>query len=309
MKYLITGIDGFAGKHLTKYLRTNDADIYGLHLHKQPEETDKNIYECDITDAKSITGIIAQIKPDIIIHLAALADVASSWKNVNTTFKVNLTGTINILEAVRQNNLNETTILNVCSGDIYGKAKENIITEETPLNPQNPYAVSKTSVDYMSKVYAKHLGLQIVTARSFNHSGPAQAPAFVISDFARQVALIEKGMQAPIIKTGNLESFRDFTDVRDIVKAYVLLGQKGKSGESYNVASSKLYKISNILAQLIDFSDKEIETTIDKDKLRPTDPKTTKISIDKIKKDTGWEPEIDIKTTLLDTLNWWRGNL
>lgn len=309
MKYLITGIDGFAGKYLSKHLHSKNADVYGLHKHKAPDETNPKIYECDITDSKNVSYIINTINPDCIIHLAAQADVAASWDNVATTLNVNLMGTVNILEALRYQNKKTVKMLNVCSGDIYGKVSQGSITETTPLSPQNPYAVSKAGVDYISAVYGKNLNIHVVTARAFNHSGPGQSPAFVISDFASQIAKIEKKQQEPVIKTGNLDSYRDFTDVRDIIKAYILLTEKGHAGEAYNIASGKLYKIKDILNILVSLSTTDINIVTDQNKLRPADPNPAIISTEKIFKDTGWKPEISLETTLSDTLNWWRENI
>lgn len=309
MKYLITGIDGFVGTHLEKHLHSKNADVYGLHLKKKPNENNSKIFECDITKAADIASIIADIKPDHIIHLAAQANVAASWDNVIDTLNINMMGTVNILEALRKQKLHNTKMVNVCSGDVYGKVAADVITEKTPLSPKNPYSVSKVSVDYISSVYAESLNIQVVNARAFNHSGPGQSPAFVISDFAHQIALIEKNKQEPIIKTGNLDSKRDFTDVRDIVRAYTLLSEKGLPGQAYNIASGNLYKISDILDMLLTFSETKIKIITDKNKLRPADPKTTQIDTSKILRDTGWKAEISIEETLKDTLNYWRESI
>ncbi len=180
------------------------------------------------------------------------------------------------------------------------------ITENSPLSPHTPYAVSKTAIDWISGQCYSKFGLNVIRARAFNHSGPGQSSIYVISDFARQIAAIEKGLKAPVIDVGNLETYKDFTDVRDIAHAYHLLLEKGKPGEAYNIASGKLYKIADILEKLISLSKIKIKVNIDQQKFRPVTHKTIPISMAKLKKDVGWSPTIPLKKTLEDTLQWWR---
>jgi len=322
MKSLITGVDGFVGSYLAKFLLRAGDEVFGTVLHQDHVENIPDIKDkiaikiCDIRDKQQIKEVLATVRPDKIFHLAAQSNIPFSWKNMSETFAVNVMGSIYLLEALAEIQLNKVKVLMVCSGLEYGNSADSnaVITETTSLSPHNPYAVSKTAVDWISQQCYINSGLHIIRSRSFNHSGPGQNSSFVISDFSKQIAEIEKGLKGPVIEVGNIDTYRDFTDVRDVVAAYELLLAHGEPGEVYNVASGNLYNIKVILDKLLALSEREIEVKVDPNKFRPnkfrpTEVKTSSIDIGKIKKITGWMPKITIEQTLADTLNWWRGKI
>lgn len=306
-KIFITGINGFVGKHLTKeYL---EDEIFGLVKDSTGENLDGNTktFQGDILDSEGIKKIVGEVRPDIIFHLAALTSPAESLKSPVETINNNVNGQLNILEAVRSLEI-DCRMLVVSSAEVYGNvADENIPTaENAPLLPNTPYGVSKATQDLLGYQYYESYGLENIRVRPFNHIGPGQAPIFVVSAFAKQIAMIEKGQQEKVIKVGNLTPRRDFTDVRDVVKAYKLLMEKGKFGEVYNIGSGKSYEISEILNILMSFSTEKIEIVEDESLLRKVDVKELQCDFTKLKNDTGWEPEIPIEKSLKDTLDYWR---
>lgn len=310
-KIFITGVNGFVGRHLM--LEYKDSEIIGLVR----EGTDKNLgtniktVQGDILDKERIEKIIKEEKPDLILHLAAFTSPSESLKNPVGTLDNNIKGQLNILEAVRKIELLDTKLLVVSSAEVYGDIDEaNLpISEEESLNPMTPYAVSKITQDFLGYQYFKSYGIKSIRVRPFNHIGPGQSSMFVVSAFARQIALIEKGKQEKIIKVGDLISRRDFTDVRDIVRAYRILMEKGKIGDVYNIGSGKSYKISEILEILLSFSKQKIEIKEDESLMREVDIKESRCDSSKINKDTGWKPEIPIEKSLLDSLDYWRNIL
>jgi GDP-4-dehydro-6-deoxy-D-mannose reductase len=209
---------------------------------------------------------------------------------------------------MRKSNLLNSKTLVVASAEVYGSVKKEDLpmNEETSLNPTNPYAVSKLAQDFLGRQYFLSYGLKAVRVRPFNHVGPGQAPIFVVSAFAQKIVEIEKGKRKPILPVGNLEARRDFTDVRDVVKAYSLLMEKGEFGEVYNIGSGVSYKISQILEMLLSFSSAKITINVDKSLFRPIDDPELVCDPLKINKLTGWKPEIPIEKTLKDTLDYWR---
>lgn len=317
-KVLITGATGFAGSHLVEHLSINTYKLFGTYL---LETSLKNIdttrypidlLQVDLTDDKKVTEIIKAIQPDLIFHLAALPSPAESFRKPLETIVNNVSIQINILEAIKEANLLKTRILIVSSADVYGMvSRKGIpigipIDEDTPFTPTNSYAVSKITQDFLGLQYSISYGLPIVRVRPFNHIGPRQSPQFVISSFAKQIAEIEKGTKENILHVGNIKAKRDFTDVRDVVRAYSLIVEKGKSGEVYNIGSGVSYKISDILNILLSFSKVKIAIQIDPSLLRPGDTPDFICNNQKIKKTINWEPAIPIEQTLKDTLDYWR---
>lgn len=265
--------------------------------------------QADLTDKKRIDEVISFFKPDRIYHLAGQSSVKYSWANPVETFQTNVFGGIYLLEAMKKY-CPDCKMLIVCTAEEYGEAENGnaeAIREEFKINPSNPYAISKASLDFFASTYQKVNNLNIYISRSFNHIGPGQSENFVTSDFARQIAEIEAGLRQPVMHVGNIDVYRDFLDVRDVVRAYECIIQKGRPGQAYNVCSGKKRKISGILDILISFStQKNISIKVDNIKLRPIDLKIIYGDNSKLKKDTGWESVIDINRSLKDILNWWR---
>lgn len=264
-----------------------------------------SLHECDLTDSTAVRKIIRDVRPERIFHLAAQSYVHASWSEPSHTLSNNILSQVNIFEAVRHIPDYSPRIQIACSSEEYGKSDKKI-TEETPLNPLSPYAVSKIAQDFLGYQYFKSYGLYIVRTRGFNHTGPRRGEVFVCSTFAKQIAEIEKGKE-PIIYVGNLDAKRDFTDVRDMVQGYWLALEKGKPGEVYNICSGTAHSMREILYMLRGMSRKKIEIEIDQDRLRPSDVPVLLGDNSKFKKQTGWEPRIPFQKTLEDLLTYWRG--
>jgi len=315
MKALITGITGFAGSYLAQHLiSANRYEVSGTYLIEDSLKNVNgikkklNLIKADLSEEKSVFKIIKDVSPDVIFHLAALTSPADSFKNPTETLTNNISLQINLMEAVRKNNLLDTKILIVSSGEIYGivKKEDLPIDEETPLMPTNPYSVSKIAQDFLGLTYFLSYNLKIVRVRPFNHIGPRQSPNFVVSSFAKQIVEIEKDKRESVLRVGNLETKRDFTNVKDIVRAYILAIEKGKYGEVYNIGSGISYKISDILNKLVSMSSSKIRIEKDEALFRPSDNPDLICDANKFTELTGWEPQIPMETTLKDTLDYWR---
>lgn len=306
-KALITGINGFVGTHLNNLLLSAGYQVSGTVKPSHTNPSDPNLFPVDILDYEGLKRIVDQTSPDYIFHLAALTSPSISFKNPSETITNNIGGQVNILEAVRELQLVNTKVLVVSSAEIYGLVEphELPIKESTPLRPTSPYAVSKIAQDFLGYQYFVSQRVKCIRVRPFNHIGPYQGPFFAVPTFAKQIAEIEKGKE-PILRVGNLESKRDFTDVRDIVRAYVMLMEKGQEGEVYNIGSGKSHKIQEILDMLLSFSKTKIIVENDPDLMRPSDIPDLVCDYDKLYRATGWKPEIDLKTSLMDTLDYWR---
>lgn len=307
---LIIGAAGFVGGYLMDYIHEEKAD-WKTYVTKMPKEgiseQDVIVKNLDITNPSEINDLLEEVRPDYIFHLAAQSSVALSWKNPQLTIDINIKGAVNLLESLR--NLDyKPRVLMIGSGEEYGHVKEEEIpiVEDNNTRPGNIYAVTKVCQNMIGKLYASAYGLEIMSTRSFNHTGPNQAPMFVVADFCKQVADIERGIQDPVIKVGNLSARRDFTDVRDVVRAYALLIEKGKAGETYNVGTGKAIEIRSILNKILTHTDQKIEVYVDPNKMRPVDVPIIEPDISKLYEATGWQPEISIDQTIEDTLNWYR---
>jgi len=318
MKALITGITGFVGSHLADLLLTKDVEVIGLTRWRSPKENihhlvDKITLEYgDLLDLPSLLSILEKHHPDVIFHLGAQSYVVYSFAAPVVTLEANVIGTCNLLEAVRHLRGPEfDPIIHVCSSsECYGQVQENEvpITEQNPFRPASPYAVSKVAEDMLAVQYWLSWKMRIIRTRLFSHTGPRRGDVFVVSNFAKQIAKIEAGLQEPVIKVGNLDSIRTFMDVRDAVKAYWLLVNMCSSGEVYNVGGNVTMSIKEMLDKLLSLSTRDIEVKVDTDRLRPSDVTLQIPSTDKFRAVTGWKPEIDFDTTLKDTLDFWRNH-
>lgn len=312
--FLITGASGFVGNYLAKeLLKDSEYQIFGTYLIEESKNASDvkdliTFIKLDLTNREEVLRVIEKIKPDGIFHLAAMASVADSFKNPWETIKNNVKSEINLFEGLRNANLLTTKIIIISSSEVYGFVESKFIpiNENTPFNPINPYAVSKVTCDLLGYQYNISYKMPIIRARPFNHIGPGQRDGYVVSSFAKQIANIEKGAVEPIIRVGNLDSKRDFTDVRDMVRAYKLLFEKGEIGEVYNLGRGKSYKISDILNMLLSLSNVKINIEIDPDKFRPSDMMDNVCDNSKFVMLTQWKPEIMIEQTLKETLDYWR---
>lgn len=313
-KILITGITGFVGAHLTSHLLSQQSyDVYGTYR----TESNINVIDefrsritlkkIDLLDVSAVELFILDLKPDYIINLAAQASPTKSFSDPIETFTNNIISEYSILNTIKKNELKTRTLI-ISTGDIYGliSPSDLPVNELTQLRPTTPYAVSKITQDYLSLQYFLAYKTDIVRIRPYNHIGPGQKEGYVVSDFAKQIAQIEAGLKEPIISVGNLEAGRDFTDVRDIVKAYELLLQKGVSGDVYNIGSGKSHKIADVLNTLLSFSKKQIDIKVDSNKFRPIDIPEIICDYGKLHKLTGWQPTIPFNKTLQDILDYWR---
>ena len=304
-KILITGGTGFVGKHLAQLLTQDPAVELHLTTHRSGSKSLNNIFfhSIDLNHQESVHSLIQSLQPQEIYHLAAFASVADSFSQPATVLSNNYHLTLNLLEAARLHSPSSKILL-ISSADIYDKSLTSPIDENRLIKPTNPYAASKAAQDFLAQAYQQSFNLSIIIARPFNHIGPGQKTGFVVADFASNIIRAKLNKQASIIKVGNLDAKRDFTDVRDMVQAYHLLMSKGQSGEIYNIGSGRTIKISDLLDQLITLSQTHIQVEIDPHKLRPID--YPEISVDNRKITTlGWQPQISFEQTLVDILDYW----
>lgn len=312
-RVLITGITGFAGSHLAELLLSHGYEVWGTARPRSKTDNIENIRpqihleDADLLDSHSLYSIVTKINPEYIFHLAAQSFVPTSWASPAVTLEINIIGSTNLFEAVRQAGLH-SVIQIACSSEEYGLVYPNElpIREDNPLRPQSPYAVSKLAMDYLGYQYTCSYKMNIVRTRGFNHTGPRRGETFVTSNFAKQIALIEKEKQKPVIYVGNLEAERDWTDVRDMVQGYLMAVQKGVSGEVYNICSGNAVKIKDMLNILLSFSKVKVKIEKDPTRMRPSEVPVLVGDYSKFYKQTGWKPTISFEKTLKDLLNYWR---
>lgn len=312
-KALITGIAGFAGSHLAELLLSKGYEVYGLSRPRTKKDHIEGIVnklhleDADLLDSHSLYTTIARIKPDYIFHLAAQSFVPTSWGSPSVTLEVNVVGSANLFEAVRQVGI-DPVIQIACSSEEYGLVmpSEVPIKETNPLRPLSPYAVSKVAMDYLGYQYFQSYKMKIVRTRGFNHTGPRRGETFAESNFAKQIALIEKGKQDPIIYVGNLDSSRDYTDVRDMVRAYLLAVEKCDPGDVYNICTGKTIKIGDLLKLLISLSKVKPEIKKDLLRMRPSDVPVLSGDNSKFVAQTNWKPQIPFERTMEELLTYWR---
>lgn len=303
---VITGGNGFVGKHLLNELKKQWPEVRLVVWDKNIKNLSAGVWgvEVDITKPDTYISSLKEHQPVWIVHLAAIAPILAAIKDPELTFKVNTVATETLLKEISTKSSN-TKVLIISSADIYGIESTTPLSE-LPLDearPRNPYAQSKLM---MEKIIEKNFNHFVLRARPFPHIGPGQGRGFVTADFASQIAAAEQGKQEPVIRVGDLSTKRDFTDVRDVVRAYRLLMEKGKLGEVYHIASEKAVMISEILESLRTLAKVDVEVVEDADKIRPSDIKVIVGSAKKLKDETGWSPKISIDQSLKDILNWWR---
>lgn len=315
MKALITGIAGFAGSHLTEHLLGKGIKIYGFY---HPDHSVENLNDfkgkieltaCDVINSKNVQKELSRIDPDMVFHLAAFASPAKSFQNPAETLQNNILGQLNILQALADIG-SKARVLVIGSADEYGNIDPEHLPakEDTPLAPTSPYAVSKVAQDMLGLLFWLHHKLNIVRVRPFNHIGPRQSPVFVVCAFASQIAALELA-GGGVLKVGDLETYRDFTDVRDMVRAYLFALEKGELGEVYNLGSGRAVKIADVLEMLLSLTRAKIKVKQDKSRMRPTDIKIITCDFSKFRKRTGWEPKIPLSQTLFDTIEYERSKL
>jgi GDP-4-dehydro-6-deoxy-D-mannose reductase len=294
VRAFVTGGTGFVGPWLVR------------HLEEAGDEVIVAGHDVDVTDAKALDAAVADAAPEAVYHLAALANVAESWEAPARTFEVNAVGTLHLLEAARRVEPRPRVLL-VGSAEVYGVVSPDQlpITEDTPLRPVTPYAASKVAAEYLGLQAHLGHGLAVVRARSFNHVGPAQAGSFVVADLARRIAEAERtGSRA--LRVGNLSARRDFTDVRDVVRAYRLLVERGEPGQAYNVCSGRDLAIEDLAGRLLALAGADLALETDPALVRPVDVPVLRGDNARIRAATGWEPRIDLDDTLRDVLDHWR---
>ncbi|MCL6519783.1 MAG: GDP-mannose 4,6-dehydratase [Armatimonadetes bacterium] len=315
MRVLITGITGMAGSHLADYLLSlpEKIEVYGTFRWRSRMENVAhlegkiNLIQCELTDFSNTVRALEISKPDFIFHLAAQSYVLASWSSPTATMLENPRMQINLFEAMLLLGI-DCPIQVALSSEEYGMVYPNElpINEDNPLRPLSPYAVSKVTQDMMAYQYYKSHGLKTIRTRAFNHEGPRRGDVFVTSNFAKQIALIEAGKQEPVIYVGNLKAKRDWSDVRDVVRAYWLAVNKCIPGEVYVIASGKCYSVEEMLNMLLDMSTVKVEIREDPARMRPSDVMVLQGDASKFKAQTGWEPAIPLEQTLADLLNHWR---
>lgn len=300
MRALITGINGFVGPYLAKQLISDGFDVFGLDR-MAGQIKNVNTFVADILDKDSVKKILSQAKPDYVFHLAGFSSVGRSWEEPELCRKINVEGTKNILDAIVELKL-DPTVLVVSSAEVYGVPKSLPVKETDPVNPKSPYAKSRVEQEELCKKY----NLKIIISRSFNHTGPGQQETFVCPEFAKQIAEIEAKKRAEMIFVGNLSVKRDFTDVRDMVRAYVLAVKKCVPGETYNICSGRSYSIKGILDALLKYSDAHVLIKESSFKMRPVEVPDMVGDNSKFVQQTGWKPINQIEQTLYDILIYWR---
>jgi len=302
-RVLVTGANGFVGGYLCPHLAENGYDVVcGVSGGAAPMYPARNF---DLCDPSSVDGLVQWADaPDAIVHLAGIAYIPEAAKSPAGVMDVNLLGTVRLIEAMRKH-APRARVLYIGSGDAYGRPERLPMTEDQPLRPVNPYAISKAAADHYC-AYAAAAGIDVVRARPFNHGGAGQGDGVVLSSFAKQIAEMEAGKRAPVLHVGTLETVRDFSHVADVVRAYRLLIERGKVGEAYNVCSGISHRIQDLLDALLGLTKLRVEVRLDRERLRPVDIPEVRASHDKLSAETGWRPEIPAQRLVGELLDYWR---
>lgn len=314
MKILITGIGGFAGSHLADLImRTRQHEVFGVL--RDGEKRDNiashgekiKLYECDIVNFQPVFNIMKEVRPDIVFHLAGQPFVPSSFEHTAETFKVNVIGSINILESVKAADVSPRIVV-VTSGEVYGETDglPAVHTEQSVPRPVNPYAASKTSIDYIAQTYKTFEGMNVVIARPFNHTGPRQRPSFICSSLAKQISIILKEHAAPVLNVGSIKPRRDFSDVRDVARAYWDLGTVSNAQDFiFNICSGHVYSIEEVIGLYEKITGLKFELKVEQKRLRGYDIQLLAGNNGLLRKTTGWSPQIPLEQTLKELLATW----
>jgi GDP-4-dehydro-6-deoxy-D-mannose reductase len=314
MRILVTGITGFAGGHLAEaLLARGDVELFGVsrrarwpagweHLAGRAE-----LLAADLTDGAAALEVVQWVRPEQVYHLAGYAHVGASFQHAEDAWAANLTATRRLYDAVARWG-GRPRLLYVSSGLVYGDPEDpgQALDERCALRPASPYAASKAAADLVSYQYTRAPGLDIVRARPFNHIGPRQSPEYAVAHFARQLAAIEAGRQPPLLETGNLRPLRDLSDVRDIVQAYLVIMEQGRTGAVYNVASGEAHSMQDVLDRLLGLTRVRVEVRQKPDLVRATETAATRGDAGQLRQETGWLPQFSLDQTLADTLAYWR---
>lgn len=316
MRLLVTGAGGFVGGHLVDFLHAEHpgVEVHGVVLPhggvSWRAAAGARVLEADLTEPAAAAAVVEEARPEAILHLAGQSSVHLSWVDPAGTLRANVLGIVHLLDAVRRAG-RRPPVLVVGSAEEYGPVGpgEIPIREETPLRPASPYAVSKVAQGALALLYGPAGGLRVVLTRTFHHTGPGRGEAFAESSFARQIAEIEAGRRPPVLKVGNLEAVRDFADVRDVVRAYWALLEKGEGGTAYNVCSGRGRRVRELLDVLLAASSARVEVRVDPERLRPSDVPAQVGDPSRLRAATGWEPRIPLERTLRDLLDDWRARV
>jgi GDP-4-dehydro-6-deoxy-D-mannose reductase len=301
VRALITGGTGFAGGHLAAACERAGDEVVRVSR--------SGDLAVDLVDGDAVRRAVASVRPEVVYHLAAQAHVGRSWEDPASTLAGNIAMTANVLEAGRTE-APDATVVAVASGEVYGPPASLPVDEQAELAPHNPYAVSKAASDLLARMYALARDLRVVRARAFNHAGPGQEEIYAISSFARQFAVaLESGTSPVRVVTGNPDTRRDFTDVRDVARAYRLLAEHGEPGEAYNICTGGRVSVAELLRMLAEVTGGEVDHVVDPSLVRSNEVMEIRGVYDKLRDATGWRPEIPLETTLADTVAWWRERL
>jgi GDP-4-dehydro-6-deoxy-D-mannose reductase len=313
LKVAVTGAAGFVGGHLVEHVRraAPGVELVGIVRPRggaaAPATPGLRLVEADLADPPAVQSVLAEARPDAVVHLAGQSSPQQSWLDPGGTLRANVLGIVHLVDAARRAGL-RPALLVVGSAEEYGPVTpdETPLRETSPLRPLSPYAVSKVAQGLLARECGAAAGLRVVRTRTFHHTGPGRGEAFAESSFARQVAEIEAGLRPAVIHVGNLEAIRDFTDVRDVVRAYWALLEKGEAGEVYNVCSGRGRPIRELLDVLLGLARADVEIRVDPERLRPADVPVQVGDPSRLRALTGWEPRIPLETTLEDLLDDWR---
>jgi GDP-4-dehydro-6-deoxy-D-mannose reductase len=297
-KVLIFGCGGFVGKYLTDEFTSNGYEVTGSDI-RVPEWADDQFISCDLLSAEVVKAVISKVMPDIIVNLAAISSVGQSWKNPQLTISVNVIGSLNILQAVKDCSAEGKApkVMFIGSSEEYAPASAPV-SETSPLDSNSPYGISKMTQESFAALYGKEFGIDVYLVRAFNHTGVGQADNFVLPSWCKQVAEIDKSGKPGVMNVGNLKVRRDFSDVRDIVRAYRLIVEKGQPGKAYNVGSGVAHSLEDMLKAITSLSSQEITINVDPARIRPTDTPVICCDNSLIRSELGWAPEHDIFDTL-----------